>query len=401
VARVLFGAETEYAVAGISPAGFDQPAQEIITSLMNQAHRRLVYLPDAHAAHGMFLANGSRFYVDCGGHPELATPECTNPWDVVRYIEAGHAITRELVEAARAAGRGRGEILLLRTNVDLSGAQSTWASHESYLHSSPQIALSRHLIPHLVTRVIYTGAGGFDPFSPGLRFMLSPRAAHIRHVTSEHSTNERGIWHTKSESLSRGYQRLHVLCGETTCSQAATWLRFGVTALILAMADAGLEPGNEMQLADPMAALRTVSTDPGCTATLAIADGSPLTAIGIQRKYLETAEAHLSHECMPPWAGDVCRRWEAVLASLEADPFSLQKTLDWVIKRSLYANHAQRLGMDWGALPVLNDVIENAASALRAVNRDLLTSLGKRHGPRAVAKEIEQFEPQLIDAGLS
>ena len=48
-------------------------------------------------------------------------------------------------------------------------------------------------IPHLVSRIIYTGAGGFDNAAAGIQFMISPRVPHseagglrLVHVESRH-----------------------------------------------------------------------------------------------------------------------------------------------------------------------------------------------------------------------
>jgi hypothetical protein len=46
---------------------------------------------------GIFLANGARFYLD-QGKPEFCTPECTDPWAVVRYVRAGE----RMLESAAA-----------------------------------------------------------------------------------------------------------------------------------------------------------------------------------------------------------------------------------------------------------------------------------------------------------
>ncbi len=363
MAELLFGSETEYALAGLSPSGRALAGEGVVAALMDQARRHLVHLPDLQSPSGLFLANGSRLYLDCGTHPELATPECMNPWDAVRYIEAGHAILSALADAVQSERHSGTEILLLRTNVDLSGSQSTWGCHESYLHRRGQDGLRPHLVPHLITRILYTGAGGFDPCSPGLVFMLSPRAAHIRCLLTGSSTMQRGIWHAKTEPLSAAYRRLHVLCGESECSHTAMWLKFGITALIVAMADAGLEPGNGVQTTDPVAALQTVARDPTCSARLPMQDGGALTAIDIQRHYLRQAEANLGHDCMPPWAGEVCVRWRAVLDRLESGAGSVDKTLDWAIKLRLYASRAGACGIRWDRLPVLNQVIEKCWEA--------------------------------------
>ena len=87
---MLFGVETEYAVAGSNQAGPMGP-EDVLRGLLNRGHSQLVNLPGLSAS-GVFLGNGARFYADCGNHPELCTPECANPWDLVRYILAGHRI---------------------------------------------------------------------------------------------------------------------------------------------------------------------------------------------------------------------------------------------------------------------------------------------------------------------
>ena len=88
----------------------------------------------------------------------------------------------------------------------------------------------------MVSRLIYTGAGGFDATSSGIRFVLSPRVPHLAAEVSELSTLSRGVLHTKNESLSSaGYNRLHLLCSESLFSEWAIFLRVGVTAIVVAM----------------------------------------------------------------------------------------------------------------------------------------------------------------------
>jgi hypothetical protein len=72
MAELLFGVETEYAVAGVSP-GRSVSSEEFLRSLIEMARERLVHLPDLHSSGGVFLENGARFYIDCGLHPEICT----------------------------------------------------------------------------------------------------------------------------------------------------------------------------------------------------------------------------------------------------------------------------------------------------------------------------------------
>ena len=174
----------------------------------------------------------------------MTTPECTTPWELARYIKAGERILEELTQEVQAEAGADAEVMCFRCNVDYSGSDSTWGCHESYLHGAHPASLPEQLIPHLVSRVVYTGAGGFNPRVKGLDFCVAPRLMHIEQAISGDSTGNRGIFHTKNESLSSdGNHRLHILCGESLCSETAIVLKIGATALVTAMADGGSETG--------------------------------------------------------------------------------------------------------------------------------------------------------------
>lgn len=348
MAKLLFGAETEYAVAGRTPKR-ELSTSDAATALVELVPRHFKFIRDSGTSGGFFLSNGGRLYVDCGTHPEYSTPECTNPWDVVRHIEAGHRILANLARVARGRG-GRGKnILCFRSNIDYSGSDSTWGSHESYLTRHRSASIRDDLIPHLVTRPIYTGAGGFKPLADGLQFILSPRLSHFHCLEGSNTTTERGIWHEKCEPLSDGYDRVHIVCGESLCSQTALLLKSGVTALIVAMADEGLDPGDAVRLGNPVAALQAVIRDVQCSTKLTLKNGEVRTPIEVQRHYLEMAEAHLADSFMPDWAAELCQVWRTVLDRVAAGPEAVANTLDWAIKYKLYANQAQQMGIEWDA----------------------------------------------------
>ncbi len=349
------GAETEYAVTFLGKNGASLPAEVLMAGLLDAAQRSLRHLPDG-SGRGFFATNGARFYIDCGCHPEYSTPEVEDPWQLVRYVEAGD---RTLLHVARDFAERPGkvsDVVVFRNNADYS-ERTTWGSHESYLHGADSDTLARQIVPHLVTRIVYAGAGAFNPLSRGLEFTLSARAPHLVRVVSPSSTSERGLFHTKEESLCSGFRRLHLLCGDSVRSQTALWLAFGTTALVTAMADAGLGPGEAVQIRSPLSALRTISRDPDCRARVRLQAGGTATAVAIQRHYLSMAEEHVGHACMPPWAGDVCARWRSVLEALERTPFDLVGVLEWPTRLALYREFAQREGISWGELKAWNRVL--------------------------------------------
>jgi hypothetical protein len=365
--RRLFGVETEYAVAAIGRNGTVWPTPHFNEELLLRARRRLAHLPGMEG--GLFLSNGSRLYVDYGNHPEIGSPECLDPWDAIRYSKAGDRILVQLADDVQRDYPEIAETVIRTGNVDYSGLRSTWGSHESYCHRAEPALVQRHLVPHLVSRIVYAGAGGFNPFSHGLEFMLAPRAQHITCVTSLESTGNRGIVNTREEPLAaQGYQRQHLLCGERLRSDVATFLRIGTTALVVAMIEANVACGGEVALAHPLEALALIARDTEGRRSVATAAGH-LTAVQIQRWYLNRALEHLKAPWMPAWAREVCARWDEMLTRVEQGPEACCRSLDWAIKLAIFRDRARRRGFDWDLLPVwtrIADIVEPARLATKA-----------------------------------
>jgi hypothetical protein len=355
---MLFGMETEMAYFG--PSRLDD-----LRFFVQAAKQTLTHLPGGSAS-DLYLENGARLYIDSGGHPEMTTPECTTPTQVVRYKVAGERILADVLKAQKAERMGR-KPALFTSNVDYSGSRATWGSHESYLYRCDPGRMPEHIIPYLVSRVIFTGAGGFNPFSRGLEFTLSPRSLHIHHPVTGDSTGERGIYHAKDETLSgTGTHRLHLICGESLCSHIGTWLRIGATALVVALIDAGVNLGDGVQFTTPVEALHTFAGDDTLQARAPLCDGREFRAIDVQRHYLAQVEEYIGTTLLPDWAEDVYKRWCGILDRLESDPQSLETTLDWPLKRTLYAERARRRGIKWSDLRAWSHILSTINAALAA-----------------------------------
>jgi len=402
VPRMLLGVETEYGVTGLSRSGVAVDRSRLAARLLDVARHRYPHLPD-HRSSGLFLANGARLYVDSGAHPELATPECADPWEVLRYIRAGERLMRELAERVQAEESDLAAVTVFRSNVDYGGTGTTWGCHESYLHRCEPVILPAQLVPHLVSRVIYAGAGGFHPLSPGLEFTLSPRAWLLGQVMSHESTTNRGIFHTRDESLSRpGYHRLHVICGESLCSDTATVLKLGATALVVAAVEAGQRPGDAVQLRSPLEALRAIAADPRCGTTVLLANGHRATAIEIQRHYLERIERCRADGVLPDWAGEICALWRGQLDVLEHTPPAAERVLDWAVKRALYAHWGRRevnpeRWAEWSQ--IMRGLEAALGRSLRVGESDGRATLLERWSP--LRRAIRRLAPRLARERLS
>ena len=387
------GVETEYAVTGLYKSGRVFPRDELIDHLMALAQKTLIHLPGP-AGYDLFLENGSRLYLDYGNHPELATPECTDPLDVVRYILAGERILEELSRSIESREGSPSRVLLFKSNVDYS-ARTTWGCHESYLYRVAPDRLPAAIIPHLVSRVVLAGAGGFCPFSPGIAFTLSPRAWHLKQVQSKTSTRDRGIFHTKQESLSSpGHHRLHILCGESLWSERASWLKLGTTSLLVALADAGVEPGVALELEDPVGALQVFASDPSARRRVALENGRLLSAVEIQLEYLERVESHLKEPFMPAWASSVCQEWSESLELLAKSSRWLSGRLDWSIKRHFYGRWIRSQDFTWESIDDWNVVASKLSEMVDGSNTAGLSAKDvlARRGPfRSAVSELGGF----------
>jgi proteasome accessory factor A len=104
---------------------------------------------------------------------------------------------------------------------------------------------------------------------------------------------------------------------------------------------------DDMTLADPTGAMRSVSHDPACRTSFETAEGASITAIELQWEYLKLAKKYVSENESSEVSDRVLDEWERVLEGLERDPMSLSADLDWVAKLSLLEAYRERDGLPW------------------------------------------------------
>ena len=103
--------------------------------------------------------------------------------------------------------------------------------------------LAAQLMPFLVTRQVFAGAGrvglGQNGQQPG--FQLSQRADYIEAEIGLETTLRRPIVNTRDEPHAdrTRWRRLHLILGDATMLEVATWLRVGTTSLVLVGARGG------------------------------------------------------------------------------------------------------------------------------------------------------------------
>ncbi|MHB1739526.1 MAG: depupylase/deamidase Dop [Actinomycetes bacterium] len=299
----------------------------------------------------LILTNGARLYVD-HAHPEYSSPEVTNPRDAVLWDKAGEVV---MARAARLAGRvpGLSRINLYKNNTDNKGA--SYGCHENYLmrRSTPFASIVRHLTPFLVTRQVITGAGrvGLGQDGRGHGFQVSSRADFFEVEVGLETTLKRPIINTRDEPHAdpERYRRLHVILGDANLAEVATYLKTGMTALVLAMIEDGFLT-EDLGLEHAVAELHQVSHDSSLRHLVTLRDGRRLRAVSVQTEYLAQARKYVEDRYgtdADEATRDVLDRWESVLTRLDAEPMSLAGELDWVTKLELLEGYRSRDGLGW------------------------------------------------------
>ncbi|MDJ0320154.1 depupylase/deamidase Dop [Pseudarthrobacter sp. PS3-L1] len=301
----------------------------------------------------MVLGNGARLYVD-HAHPEYSSPEVTNPRDALTWDAAGDlvalACVRRLAEDPELP-----PINLYKNNTDNKSV--SYGSHENYLmpRSVPFSNIVAGLTPFFVTRQIMCGAGrvgrGQDNSTPG--YQISQRADFFEAEVGLETTIRRPIINTRDEphATAEKYRRLHVIIGDANLSETANYLKFGTTAMVLSLIEAGRAPVLEVH--EPVATLQAVSHDTELSGTLRLIDGRRVSALDIQWMY-HRAASELAWETgvADPLHGDghthaVLEQWAATLTALESSRDTASSSVEWLAKLSLLEGYRQRDGLAW------------------------------------------------------
>jgi proteasome accessory factor A len=331
--RRIFGLENEYGVTctlrGQRRLSPDEVARYLFRRVVSWGR-----------SSNVFLANGARLYLDVGSHPEYATPECDSIYDLVVHDKAGERILEQLLGSAeqRLKEEGiRGVIYLFKNNTDSAG--NSYGCHENYL-TSRRDDLGHYaevLIPFLVSRQIYAGAGKVLQTARGAMFCLAQRAEHIWEGVSSATTRSRPIINTRDEphSDAERYRRLHVIVGDSNMSEYTTFLKVGAASILLRMLE---DPGvvlRDMTLENPIRAIREISHDITCRRRVRLANGREVSALDIQREYLDRALRYADARGLSPLEQQALGMWEHCISTIERDPLDLRTEIDWVIKYHL------------------------------------------------------------------
>jgi proteasome accessory factor A len=297
----------------------------------------------------LVLSNGARFYND-HAHPEYSTPECSTLKEIVAQDKAGERILGECARRRNARLPDGLEARLYKNNTDFVG--HSYGCHDNFLmrRDVPWDRLVSEVVPFLVTRQIFAGAGkmgieGEDSAGQMGLFQIAQRSDFFSVLCSIDTMNRRPIVNTRDEphADTQAYRRFHVIVGDANMSHWATALKIGTTALVLELIETGHAP--RLELANPIEATKLISRDQSYSWLVELRDGRRISAIDIQRLYLAAAKDHCSWDhADTPW---ILREWEHVLDDLARDYMSCRDRLDWVAKKFLLTTFREAEGLEW------------------------------------------------------
>ena len=144
-------------------------------------------------------------------------------------------------------------------------------------------------------------------------YCIAQRAEHIWEGVSSATTRSRPIINTRDEphADAERYRRLHVIVGDSNMSEYSTFLKVGrhrrsccgcsrTRAVVL----------RDMTLENPIRAIREISHDITCRRTVRLANGREVSALDIQREYLDRALRYADTKGLPPLEKQALDMWE-------------------------------------------------------------------------------------------
>jgi proteasome accessory factor A len=198
--------------------------------------------------------------------------------------------------------------------------------------------------------MIFTGAGKIVQTARGPVYSITQRADHIWETMSSATTRSRPIINTRDEphADAEKYRRLHVIVGDSNMSEYSNFLKVGSTACLLRMMEDPKFSLRDMTLENPIRAIRDFSHDITCRKTVNLASGREVSALDIQREYLNAALEFAETRGFQPNEQKALEMWKYCVESIEVNPLSLDREVDWVIKHKLIDSYCVKNGLELG-----------------------------------------------------
>jgi len=315
--------------------------------------------------YNQFLLSGGRIYLDVHdfysrGLVEYCSPEHTSVRNCVAAIIAGRQITNASTEGMRH------DELELRSGFSW---ELPVGSHENYQSSIGADALTRYMVPYLLTRHLLTGSGGVNEHEEPI---ISPRLTLVRGTSNKFSASQSLYRIRRLQEDAEDTQRIEITCGDHSVSDTALFMRIGMTALVLRLIENNLAPYFPYQFTSFRQDIENLNGINPCEWVLEGAGGVP--AIQVQRAYCNAAERYLSHT---DEASLVIHLWSKTLDLLESGNISeLSQHTEWAnrllnqkIENPVYATLRDKLDLKIISESMIADASDHPLDVTRAKAR--------------------------------
>jgi hypothetical protein len=313
--------------------------------------------------------NGFRVYDDMS-HLELSSPSYNTPMEAVVYDKVAEVFGFIAVRGLQSYFRGVNVYKNNVSNVRIDGEWRavSYSTHSSTLMSrrvcNPQVwdRLEKALAPFMVARIPLIGGGDYVPCrgggslprpgkvmrGEGLCYVISPRAAFVKRLSSNDTVDARGIFNQRDDPHAdpEKYWRLHDINWEGLRSPYQVYLRDCLETLVLTAYEKGYY-GNPPRLADPVAAMKEVTVDTEeCNWKVCLEGGGHADALSevLEGFYLAGIEEMMDDEAPSEADRAAFNLIQATVNGLEERRLEyFIDGIDWVTKKALIEEYSGAL----------------------------------------------------------
>ena len=349
----LIGFEIEVGQYLLDSMGKDSPRRG--AEALTRAHHRLSGCdrknPENQA--NEFDSDGFRCYPD-HEHFELSGPLVAS---AVNFVLAQRKARKKLARCKDEAEKSVGPMRVHFDNTNRHG--TAWGFHINAL-------ISRHVfqrwaekdwrvmhgqyLPFLAASPVLWGAGklGAEKGGAPALFQLSQRSDFMDRIVGLETVHSKSLINVRDEPLAspRRYARFHIIAFDTNRAEFASFLKAGVTQLVLALLSEWHRLP-DLALTDPLRAMATISRDLSLSVPLRKVNGGETTALEIQYRLAECCGDAIddgSAVAEVPDAKTILDLWIRTLDDLAQRRPRIVRRLDWRARLELLrrAGHSRR-----------------------------------------------------------
>ncbi len=366
-----------------------------------------------------FLRNGSRIYICTGGHLEIATPECRNAFETLKYDKAAELYMQIGVERAnkkyreklRKRANAPSYIQCWKANVEIDKRYSR-GTHESYEVVRRNFVGKENLfIPFLILRKIFFGAGGFIAEKEGLKYVISPKAMVSKRVLTE-SPSQWPILSTRDEPLgTKDKYRVHVTSGEGVRSEVTRLLNNALTSYVLDAIETG-KLSHVEDIGNPLQTFKDISANTEGDWRVKLTNGRTELAVDyLEANYLAVIEELFDERETSYWDKYVLETFKRLCdkfrQGLLEDPYVVRR-LEWVMKLWVIKNEINNFDykytskgkFDYRSIYMMDEQIEKEIAAsfdfTNLCDYDLYERIADKIGVERILTEEEIGEALLF-----